>query len=117
MKPINNVNAVLDMLAEQKQRGETSLVVTIEPALIPQAMDALRSYKKLFAPVIAGQTDTAPIHEGYERMRAAYPDLHTILLLVECQTVEQFREALEPLPMRNSSDWKVFSSTEPTGPF
>ena len=31
---------------------------------------------------------------------------HTILLLVECQTTEEFHEALGRLPIRKSSEWR-----------
>jgi len=40
---------ILDALATQQQRGENSLVITIEPDLIPDAVNALRSYRKLGA--------------------------------------------------------------------
>ena len=61
-------------------------------------MNALRGYRKLFAPVIPGLTDTVPIYAAYERMRQADKTKHTILLLVECQTIGEFREALDRLP-------------------
>jgi hypothetical protein len=67
--PKNSINAILDALASQQQRGEISLIVTIEPDLIQDAMNALRSYRKLFAPFIPGVTDTAPIYVAYERCR------------------------------------------------
>ncbi len=104
--PINSINAILDALALQQRQGENSLIVKLEPGLIQDAMDALRDYRKLFAPVIPGQTDTAPIHEIYERMRQANPTQHTILLLVECQTIAEFREALARMPIRKSSEWR-----------
>ena len=69
-------------------------------------MNALRGYRKLFAPVIPGLTDTAPIYAAYEQMRQADVTKHTILLLVECQTMEEFREALGRLPIRHSSEWR-----------
>jgi hypothetical protein len=100
------INEILDALAAQQQRGETSLVVTIEPGLIPDALNALRTYRKLFAPFIPGQTDTAPIYAAYELMRQAHADKITILLFVECQTMEQLREALEPLPIQRSPEWR-----------
>jgi len=109
---MDTLNAILEALAAQKQRGETSLIVTIEPELIPNAMNALRSYRKLFAPVIPGVTDPAPIYEAYEQMRQDQAGRQTILLFVACQTIEQFREALEPLPIRKSSEWRGFSTTE-----
>lgn len=106
MEPDNAIHAILDALASQQRRGETSLTVTIEPDVIEDAMNALRDYRKLFAPVIPGLTDTAPIYGAYERMRQTDLTRHTILLLVECQTMEQFREALLRLPMRKSSEWR-----------
>jgi hypothetical protein len=117
LKPKNTINAILDALASQQQRGETSLIVRIEPDLIQDAMNALRSYRKLFAPVIPGLTDTVPIYAAYERMRQAHVTKHTILLFVECQTMGQFREALGPLPIRKSSEWRSFSTTESAGPY
>ncbi|HEX3880629.1 MAG TPA: hypothetical protein VHW24_26790 [Bryobacteraceae bacterium] len=105
MIPKNSINAILDALASQQQHGETSLIVTIEPNLIQDAMNALRDYRKLFAPVISGVTDTAPIYAAYEQMRARVTK-QTILLLVECQTTEEFREALGRLPIRKSSEWR-----------
>ena len=110
--PKNSINAILDALASQQQHGETSLIVTIEPDLIQDAMNALRSYRKLFAPVIPGVTDTEPIYAIYEQMRQADMTQQTILLLVECQTMEEFREALGRLPIRHSSEWRSFSATE-----
>ena len=107
MKPKNSIITILDALASQQQHGETSLIVTIEPDLIQDAMNALRSYRKLFAPVIPGVTDTAPIYAAYEQMRARTTE-QTILLLVECQTIGEFREALGRLPIRKSSEWRSF---------
>ena len=101
----NSINAILDALATQQQHGETSLIVTIEPELIQEAVNALRDYRKLFAPVIPGVTDTAPIYAAYEQMRARVTK-HTILLLVACRTTEEFREALGRLPIRKSSEWR-----------
>jgi hypothetical protein len=75
-------------------------------------MNALRSYRKLFAPVIPGLTDTVPIYAAYERMRQADVTKHTILLLVECQTLEEFRDAIGRMPIRHSSEWRSFSTTE-----
>jgi DNA repair photolyase len=71
-------------------------------------MNALQGYRKIFAPIIPGLTDTAPIYAAYERMRKADVTQHTILLLVECQTMEEFREALDRLPIRKSSEWSSF---------
>jgi hypothetical protein len=106
LKSQNTINQILDSLDAQQQSGETSLIVRIEPGLIPDAMNALRSYRTLFAPVIAGLTDTAPIYENYERLRQANETKPAVLLLVECQTIEQFRKALDPLGIRNSSEWR-----------
>jgi hypothetical protein len=117
LKPKNPINAILDALASQQQTRETSLIVTIEPDLIQDAMNALRSYRKLFAPVIPGLTDTVPIYAAYEQMRQAHAGKQTILLLVECQTIGQFREALGQLPIRKSSEWRSFSTTESAGPY
>jgi hypothetical protein len=106
LKPKNPINAILDELASQQQRGETSLIVRLEPDFIQDAMNALRDYRKLFAPVIPGLTDTVPIYATYEQMRQEDVTKHTILLLVECQTMEEFREALGRLPIRKSSEWR-----------
>ena len=105
MIPINSINAILEALASQQQHGESSLIVTIKPDLIQDAMNALRDYRKLFAPFIPGVTDTAPIYETYEKMRASVT-AHTILLFVECRAIEEFREALDRLPIRHSSEWR-----------
>jgi hypothetical protein len=117
MKPNNPINAILDQLASQQRRGETSLIVRLEPDLIQDAMNALRSYRKLFAPVIPGLTDTAPIYAIYEQMRQEDVTKHTILLLVECQTMGEFREALGRLPIRKSSEWRSFSTTVSASPY
>ena len=106
MTPKNPINAILDALALQQQRGENSLIARIEPGLIQDAMNVLRGYRKLFAPVIPGLTDTVPIYAAYEQMRQAAGTRHTILLLVECQTIGEFREALDRLPIRKSSEWR-----------
>jgi len=106
MSPKNSINGILDALASQQQHGETSLIVTIEPGLIQDAMNALRDYRKLFAPLIPGVTDTAPIYAEYEKMCARVTK-HTILLFVECQSTEQFREALVRMPIRKSSEWRA----------
>jgi hypothetical protein len=98
VKPKNSINDILD-------------------ALIQDAMNALQSYRKLFAPVIPGLTDTVPIYTIYEQMRQEDVTKHTILLLVECQTMEEFREALGRLPIRKSFDWRSFSTTESAGPY
>jgi hypothetical protein len=106
LKPKNSIDTILDALAAQQRQGETSLIVRIGPDLIQEAMNALRGYRTLFAPVTPGVTDTAPIYETYERMRQANESTQTILLLVECQTIQEFREALDRLPLRNSSEWR-----------
>jgi hypothetical protein len=106
LKPKNSINAILDALASQQRQGENSLIVTIEPDLIQDAMNALRDYRKLFAPVIPGVTDTQPIYAAYEEMRQADVAKHTILLFVECQTINEFREVLGRLPIRHSSEWR-----------
>ena len=101
----NSINAILDALASQQQHAETSLIVTIEPDLMRDAVNALRDYRKLFAPVVPGVTDSALVYAAYEKMRAGVTR-HTILLLVECQTMEEFREALGRMPLRKSSEWR-----------
>ena len=116
MKP-DPINAILDALASQQRQGETSLIARIEPGLILDAMNALRGYRKLFAPVIAGQTDTVPIYAVYERMRQEDETRHTILLLVECRTIEEFRDAIGRLPIRNSSEWRSFQEQDPSIPY
>ena len=54
-----------------------------------------------------GVTDTVPIYAAYEQMQA-HVTRNTILVLVECQTTEEFREALGRLPIRKSSEWRSF---------
>jgi hypothetical protein len=110
LKPKNPIHAILDALAAQQRRGETSLTVKIEPDLIQDAMN-VPGYRKLFAPVTPDLTDTAPIYAAYEQMRLAGDAKHTILVLVECQTIGEFREALGRLPIRKSSEWRSFSTT------
>ena len=117
MKPKNPINAILDALASQQREGETSLTVSLEPGLIREAMNALPDYRKLFAPVIPGLTDTAPIYAAYERMRQIDETRPTILLFVECQTMQEFRDAIGLLPIRKSSEWRSFSTTESISPF
>lgn len=116
MKPKNPINATLDALASQRQRGQNSLIVRLEPDLIQDAMNSLRGYRKLFAPVTPGLTDTVPIYAAYEHMRQEDAINHTILLLVECQTIGEFREALSRLPIRESSGWRSLSTAESAGP-
>jgi hypothetical protein len=101
LKPQNPIQDILDALALQQ-----SLVVRLEPDLIPEAVKALRAYRKLFAPIIPGLTDTLPIYEAYERMRQAAKTEQTILLFVECQTLQQFRDAIGRMPIRHSSEWR-----------
>jgi len=108
LKPTNPINAILDALASQQRQGETSLIVRLEPDLIQDAMNALPGYRKVFAPVIPGLTDTVPIYAAYERMRQADVTRHHILLFVECQTMGEFREAVGRLPIRKSSEWRSF---------
>jgi hypothetical protein len=110
LKSKNSIDAILDALASQQGQGETSLTVRLEPGLIQEAMNALPGYRKLFAPVIPGVTDTVPIYAAYERMRQADEASHTILLFVECQTLQEFRDAIGRLPIRKSSEWRSFSS-------
>ena len=110
MTPKNPINEILDALAAQQRQGETSLTVRIEPDLIQDAMN-VPGYRKLFAPVIPGLTDTTPIYAAYEQMRQAGEAKHTILVLVECQTIGEFSEALGRLPIRKSSEWRSFSTT------
>lgn len=112
MIPKYSINAILDALASQQRHGETSLIVRLEPDLIQDAMNALRDYRKLFAPVIPGLTDTEPIYAIYERMRQADMTRQTILLLVECQTIGEFREALNRLPMRKSSERRSLDNAD-----
>ena len=109
MIPKTSINAILDALASQQQHGGTSLIVKIEPGLIRDAMNALRGYRKLFAPVIAGVTDMEPIYAAYEQMQA-HVTKDTILVLVECQSTGEFREALGRLPIRKSSEWRSFDN-------
>jgi hypothetical protein len=116
LKPKNPINAILDALASQQQTGETSLIVRIEPSLIEEATNALRSYRKLFAPVIPGLTDTAPIYAAYGQMRQAHVTEQTILLLVECQTLQEFRDAIGRMPIRHSSEWRSFATSESCRP-
>jgi len=108
LTPKNPINAILDALASQQRQGDTSLIVRIEPGLVQEAMTTLGGYRKLFAPVIPRLTDTVPIYATYERMRQADKSKHMILLLVECQAIAEFREALGRMPIRKSSEWRSF---------
>jgi len=112
LKPTNSIQEILDALATQQRQGETSLIVRLEPHLIQDAMNALGGYRKLFAPVIPGVTDTAPIYSVYEQMRQEDETKHAILLFVECQTMGEFREALARLPIRKSSEWRSLFNDE-----
>lgn len=112
MKPKMSTREILDELASQQQRGQTSCMVTIEPSLMEEAMSALHGYRTLFAPVIAGQTDLVPIYANYERMREAELTRQTILLLVECRAMEEYREALRRMPIRHSSEWRSADDPE-----
>ena len=116
MKPQNPIQAILDALALLQRQRETSLVVRLEPDLIPDAMNALRGFRKMFARVIPGLTDTLPIYAAYERMRQADETKHTILLFVECQTMQEFRDAVGRMPIRKSSEWRSFSAAGPVSP-
>ena len=109
MIPKNSIDAILDALASQQEHGEASLIFTIQPDLIQDAMNALRGYRKLFAPVIPGVTDTVPIYAAYKQIQAQVTR-RTILLFVECRTTEEFREALSRLPIRKSSEWRSFDN-------
>ena len=57
-----------------------------------------------------GSPHTQPIYAAYEKMRQADVGEHTVLLFVECQTIEEFREALGRLPIRHSSEWRHLDS-------
>lgn len=109
--PKNSIHAILDAFASQQRQGETSLIIRIEPYLIQDAMNAFPGYRNLFAPVIPGVTDIAPIYAAYEQMQA-HVTKHTILLFVECQTLDEFREALARLPIRKSSEWRSFDNAD-----
>ena len=97
LKPKNTIKAILDALASQRRRGETALIVRIEPNLIQDAIDALPDYRKVFAPVVPGLTDLLPIYEAYERMQQAEGTKQSVLLLVKCRTTQEFRDAIPPL--------------------
>lgn len=112
VNPMSSSNAILDALVARQRQGETSLIVTIKPSLVQDAMNALRDHRKLFAPFVPGETDTSPIYATYERMRQANAPEPTILLLVECQTMKEFREALSRLPIRKSSEWRSLDNDD-----
>ena len=84
-------------------------------SLVQNAINALRNYRKLFALVIPGLTDTVPIYAAYEQIRHNVTK-HTILLLVESQTMREFRETLARLTIRKSSEWRSFSTTGSSSP-
>ena len=107
MESKNPINAILEALAAQQRQGEPSLTIRIEPDLIQDAMN-IPGYRKLFAPVIPGTADTTPIYAAYEQVRQEGETRHIILVLVECQTIEEFRQALDRLPIRKSSEWRSF---------
>jgi hypothetical protein len=50
-------------------------------------------------------------------MRQADETRHTILLFVECQTLQEFRDAIGQLPIRKSAEWRSFSTTESVSPY
>ena len=104
--PANSAHEILDAIAAQQRQGETSLIVTIKPGLLQEAMNALHDNQKLFAPVVPGATDPTPIYAVYEQMRQVNAGEHTTLVLVECQSIEEYREALARPPIRHSSDWR-----------
>ena len=97
LKPKNTIKAILDALASQRRRGETALIVRIEPNLIQDAMNALPDYRKVFAPVVTGLTDLLPIYEAYERVQQAERTKQSVLLLVKCRTTQESRDAIPPL--------------------
>jgi hypothetical protein len=97
LKPKNTIKAILDALASERRRGETALIVKIEPNLIQDAIDALPDYRKVFAAVVPGVTNLLPIYEAYERVQQTEGARQCILLLVQCSTTEEFRDAIPPL--------------------
>ena len=96
LKPKKSIKAILDALASQRRRGDTALIVRIEPNLIQDAMNALPDYRKVFAPVVPGLTDLLPIYEAYERVQQAEGTKQSVLLLVKCRTTQEFRDAIPP---------------------
>jgi hypothetical protein len=103
LKPTNTIQEILDALASQTRQENTPLVFRLEPALIEAALNALPGRSKVFAPVIAGLTDTVQVHAAYQQLRQSDETRDSILLLVECQTAQQFRDALDTLPLRTRS--------------
>ena len=53
------------------------------------------------------ERDPAPIYAAYEQMRQA-GETNIILVLVACQAIGEFREALGRLPIRKSAEWRSF---------
>jgi hypothetical protein len=107
LKPNNTIKEILDALASPDRQVNDPLIFRLDAGLIQDALNTLSGYRKIFAPVIPGLTDTSAIYESYERMRLANESREFLLLLVECQTAQQFREALGPLRIRHSSEWRV----------
>lgn len=97
LKAKNTSKAILDAVASQRRRGETALIVRIEPNLIQEAIDALPEYRKVFAPFVPGRTDLSPIYEAYERVQQEEGTEQSVLLLVQCRTTQEFRDAIPPL--------------------
>lgn len=95
MKRKNTIKAILDALASERRRGETSLIVRIEPNLFPDAMKALAGYRKLFAPLVPGLPDPLPIYEAYEQMKQTEGASQSVLVFVKCHTTQEFCEALD----------------------
>jgi hypothetical protein len=90
LKPKKTIKAILGALASQRRRGETALIVRIEPNLIQDAMNALPDYRKVFAPVVPG------LAEGTKQ---------SVLLLVKCRTTQEFRDAIPPLRTSRTRSW------------
>ena len=110
MQPKNTVPAILDALAAQERRGETSLTIRIQPDLIQDVMK-IPGYRKLFAPVTPGVSDPAAIYAAYEQMQQGVEARHIILVLVVCETIAEFHEALDRMPMRKSAEWRNLPTT------
>jgi len=96
LKRLKTIKAIRDALASQRQRGETTLIVRIEPNLIQEALNSLQDYRKVFAPVVPGLSDLSRIYEAYERMKQAEGANQSVLLLVQCRTAQEFRDAIPP---------------------
>ncbi len=106
---MNSIQAIRESIAAQQREGERPLTVRIGPGLTEDALN-LPGFRKLFAPVISGETDMGPIDAACEQMRQACEPVEVILVLVECGTIGEFREAVERLPVRTSSEWRCFST-------